>query len=234
MGLHTANFRGTVVLNLVSVGGSGGSGHLSAGIGGTEPTEIVTSFADIGMNNATTVVVPLNGGETVAVNIASTSGTPTTHVRAIVMGYFGDTGSTFTVLDGCAAFDSRPTQGPSGSFSGKRLSGSATTYQITGTIPVSQGGNGGDCGVPAGAGAVLINLVAIEGDESGNFRAYATGSSPTGGVVNFASLAPPLNNSNAVVVPLSPQGTIDLFVNTASNDGSPVVHARGIVLGYYD
>ncbi|MEL6983734.1 MAG: hypothetical protein AAFO29_15020, partial [Actinomycetota bacterium] len=84
-----------------------------------------------------------------------------------------------------------------------------------------------------GAGAVLINLVAIQPDAVGNFRAYASGSTPTGGVLNFAPLTPAMNNSNAVVVPVSASGQIDLFVNAPSAAGGPTVHARGVILGYY-
>ena len=42
-----------------------------------------------------------------------------------------------------------------------------------------------------------------------------------------------MNNSNAVVVPLSDAGQLDLFVNAPLNDGNPTVHARGVVLGFY-
>ncbi len=223
-----------VVLNLVAVGATGGSGYLSAATGGLNPSEAVTPFADIGMNNATTVVVDLDGGETVAIDIDRTVGLPTAHIRAVVMGYFDDTGDSFTPVTGCAAFDSRPGFGASGTFLGKRASGTATTYQIAGTVPAAQGGNGGDCGIPTGANSVLINLVAVQADEGGNFRAYATGSTPTGGVLNFASLTPPLNNSNAIVVPLSSTGQIDLYTNTWANNGSPTTHARGVILGYYN
>ena len=104
---------------------------------------------------------------------------------------------------------------------------------MTGAIPADQGAQT-NCAVPASASAVLVNLVSIQPVGVGNFRAYASGSSPTGGVVNFNTVSPPLNNSNAVVVPLSGSGQIDLFVNTGSNDGTPTVHARGVVLGYFN
>jgi hypothetical protein len=108
-----------------------------------------------------------------------------------------------------------------------------TKYNMTGAIPSAQGGEL-NCGVPEGASAVLVNLVAIQPDAPGNFRAYATGSSPTGGVLNFANLIPAVNNANAVVVPLDANGDIDLFVNAPLNFGIPTVHARGVIVGYYD
>ncbi len=222
-----------VIINLVAVKASGGSGFLSVSPGSADPFEPATPFAEMGMNNAATMVVPLHMGETIAIDIDALTGAPSTHVRVVVLGYLDDAGDGYFPLTGCAAFDSRPGFGASGSFLGERAAGSATTYQITGRIPAAQGGNGGDCGVPAGAKAVLINLVAVQPVTEGNFRAYATGSTPTGGVLNFGLVSPPLNNSNAVVVPLSAIGQLDLFTNTAFNDGAPSTHARGVVLGYY-
>lgn len=151
----------------------------------------------------------------------------------------------YTPVNPCAAFDSRETvpgdsNVPTGSFAGRQLGGDATsgptpgttTDNMTGTIPAAQGGEL-DCGVPEGVSAVLVNLVAIQADDIGNFRAYATGGSPTGGVLNFNSLSPPLNNANAVLGSVNGAGDIDLFVNAPFNVGVATTHARGIILGYY-
>ena len=162
-----------------------------------------------------------------------------------MLGYLDDTsGDNYTAVNPCAAFDSRTTvlddtNPASGSFAGKRIAGTSgvnttgvTTYNVTGAVPAAQGGEL-DCGVPAGASAVLINLVGIQPAAAGNLRAYATGTTPTGGVLNFNVLSPAMNNSNAIVVPLSVAGDLDLFVNAPSADGLAAIHARGIVLGYY-
>lgn len=90
------------------------------------------------------------------------------------------------------------------------------------------------CGVPASADAVELNLVAVTALAGGNPRIDATGVTPSGGVLNFANLTPNMNNSNAVVVPLNASGEMDLFTNTGANDGTPTVHARGIILGFYN
>ena len=222
-----------IVVNLIAVNGSGGTGYLSAGPGGSNPSEPMTPFTDIGLNNAAAVLIPLSG-ETLAVDVESVAGSPTANIRVVVLGYLDTVGNDYFPLVPCTAFDSRPGQGASGGFLGQRVAGSATTYQLTGSIPSNQGGGGGNCGVPSGASAVLINLVGIQPNTVGNFRAYATGSSPTGGVLNFAPLAPAMNNSNAVVVPLSGGGQIDLFTNAPLNNGNPTINARGVILGYYD
>ncbi|MEL6984201.1 MAG: hypothetical protein AAFO29_17375, partial [Actinomycetota bacterium] len=224
-----------VMINLVSVAGTGGQGFLSAASGGLNPFEPMTPFANINLNNATAVVVPLTG-QTVSIDIEAVSGSPSSHVRVVVLGYFDTTGSDFNPLAACAAFDSRTGQGASGGFLGRRVAGNGgvTTYQISGTIPSNQGGNGGNCGVPNGASAVLVNLVGIQPLAFGNFQAYATGTTPTGGVLNWSPLNPAMNNSNAVVVPLDGSGRLDLFTNAPALNGSGTVHARGVILGYYD
>lgn len=222
-----------VMVNLVSVGGSGGTGGLAVGTGGTEPTVGTTNFGDGVINNAGSMVVPLDGGQTVATNVVGYSGSPSSHIRIVVLGYYDSAaGADYTPINACAAFDTRPGQGASGGFLGLRNDGQTTTYQLTGSFS-GQGATTVGCGVPAGADAVLINLVSIQGSFVGNFRAYATGSSPTGGVLNFAPTSPAMNNSNAVVVPLSAAGQIDLFVNAPSAAGGDATHARGVVLGYF-
>lgn len=223
-----------VMVNVVSVGGAGGTGGLAVGTGGTEPTVATTNFGDSVVNNAVSMVVPLDGGQAIATNVVADSGSPSSHVRIVVLGYYDDAGgSDYTAINACAAFDSRPGQGAGGGFLGQRNDGVATTYQITGSY-TGQGGTVVGCGVPAGADAVLINLVSIQAGAVGNFRAYATGSSPTGGVLNFAPTNPAMNNSNAVVVPLSDAGQLDLFTNAPSAAGGATTHARGVILGYYD
>ena len=234
-----------VAVVIETVRPAGGNGGLAVGPGGTEPTEPTVNFAPINANNAGVTMVPVDGSGRIAVNVTSTAGSPTSHIRMVIIGYLDDaSGLTYVPVNPCAAFDSRTTvpgdvNVPTGNFAGPRIAGTSgsnltgvTTYQVTGAIPAAQGGET-DCGVPADAEAVLVNLVAIRPNTVGNYRAYASGSSPTGGVLLFRPLVPDMNNSNAVVVPLSATGRLDLFVNAPANDGNPTVEARGVVLGYY-
>lgn len=222
-----------IVANLVAVSATG-TGTLSAAPSPTDPSEPTTSFAAIGMNNATTVILPLIG-ESVAIDIDGDSGA-TVEVRLVVLGYLAEGGAQYNPLTACAAFDTRPNVGAVGTFSGRRVGDAPTTYQIGGSLPAAQGGNnGGSCGVPTSATSVLINLVAISPLGAGNLRVAATGTTPSGGVLNFAALDPAMNNSNAVVVPLDAQGRLDVTVNGgASGVGIELSHVRGVVLGYYD
>ncbi len=225
----------SIMANLVAIrpqGGFGGQGSLGISSGSRTPSDPMTPFADLALNNATSVVTPLGADGTVRVGLFGTEAEPSAHMRLVVLGYFTEQDAgQYVAVTPCAAFDSRS---GSGGFAGKRSDGAAgvTTYDVTGTMPAAQGAQT-DCGVPDGAGAVLVNLVAIQPDAVGNFRAYATGSIPTGGVLNFAPLNPAMNNSNAVVVPVSTAGEIDLFINAPSAAGGSAVHARGVILGYY-
>jgi hypothetical protein len=223
-----------VVANLVATNPAGGEGTLSAATAGVDPSEPQVAFADLGMNNAATVIIPLQGQEKVAIDIDGDPGA-TTNLRLVVLGYYATGTANYVPVNPCAAFDSRSSQGASGSYGGARAGGSATTYQIAGSfVPVSQGGgHGGSCGVPAGASAVAINLVAINAAAEGNLQAYATGTSPTGGILNFAALSPAMNNANAVVIPLSAAGQLDVYVNTGQSDVPGATDVRGVVLGYY-
>lgn len=213
-----------VLVNVVALNPTG-TGELAIG-------DTVTTFADLGMNNAAATIVPQDGVDTFTLAMEAPSAT--VNFRVVVLGFFDDVGgSDFVAVSPCVAFDSRPNQGPAGPFAGLRDGGQSTTYGVTGSIPAAQGGGGGDCGVPDGATGVLINLVALNPAAEGNLQAFATGTTPSGGVLNFANLDPAMNNANAVPVPLSAGGTLDVFVNTGPTDISDAVNVRGVILGYY-
>ena len=222
-----------VVANLVAVNATG-VGTLAAAPAPQDPSEPTTSFAPIGMNNATTVVLPLTG-DSLAIDIEGDVGA-TANIRVVVFGYLAPDGDVYRPVTPCAAFDTRPNVGAIGDFAGLREGDETTTYDIAGLLPAEQGGlNDGDCGVPSSASSVLINLVAVGAQGFGNLQAAATGTTPTGGLLNFAQLQPAMNNSNAVVVPLDSEGRLDVRVNGGPTGvGVLITHIRGVVLGYYE
>ncbi len=222
------------VVNVVAINPTGGAGRVAVGAVGSTPSE-GTPFATLGMNNAAVAVIPLGASGTIDVDVIADTGAAT-HVRLVVLGYLSSSeGSAFVPVNPCAGFDTRSNQGSTGAFTGLRTGGETTTYQISGALNAAQGGlNGGSCGVPPEATGVLLNLVAINPVGEGNLQVFASGTSPTGGVLNFAGLTPPMNNANAVPVQLSAAGAIDVFVNGgAAGAGSDLTHVRGVVLGYY-
>lgn len=136
--------------------------------------------------------------------------------------------TSYTAITPCASFDSRT---DTGGLASTYAHGETRTFQITGVAPSDQQA-GVNCGVPAGADAVLLNVVAIQPTQGGNLRAFATGDTGTGGIVNYSPVTPNLNNSNAVVIPLSASGQVDIENNCGGCAGTSV-HARGVILGYF-
>lgn len=224
-----------VVVNVVAINAAGGTGRVLIGANGTTPSE-GTPFAPIGMNNAAVAIVPTVGDRSLNIDIEADPGA-NTHLRLVALGYFRNADEAiFVPVNPCAAFDTRTTKGSTGDFTGLRQGGEVTTYQISGLIDPEQGGatQTGSCGVPINATGVLINLVAINAVGEGNLQISAAGTSPSGGVLNFAALSPAMNNANAVPVELSPTGQLDVFVNGGPNGGGvDRTHIRGVVLGYY-
>ena len=116
---------------------------------------------------------------------------------------------TFNPVTPCAAFDTRNTTG--GPATGP-VTGGPHTYTVAGL-----------CGVPAGAAAVEINLVAPSPVGNGNIKVAANGATPGGGVVNYYTGE---TNSNAVPVEVA-NNQIDIYINNGPTD------IRGVILGYY-
>lgn len=231
-----------VLVNVVAINPTGGSGSVAAWDSIGVPSEATTSYADLGMNNAATTIIPVAGTNgTIQIDTAGVSGS-TSHVRVVVLGYYDApevAGSgAFVPINPCVAFDSRPNQDPVGGFAGVRGAASTTDYRVVDSIPTEQGGAGSKpapCGIPDDATSVLINLVALNAVGAGNLQVFATGTTPTGGVLNFRDLTPAMNNSNAVVVPISADGQISVFVNGGNVPvGTPLANVRGVLLGYFE
>ena len=191
------------------------------------------------MNNSSAVVLPVDSTGRIDLGVVLGRGSQT-HVRAVVLGTYYEPsfgnfiGFEYEPLTPCAVFDTRPAFGAAGSFLGARSGDQETEYDVTGTFDSAQGGGQSDCGVPDGASSVEINLVAVQALRLGNLRASAAGLPPSGGVVNFARLSPPMNNSNAIVLPVSDDGKIAVSINGGpSAIGLPVTDIRGVITGYY-
>lgn len=218
-----------VLVNLVAVGPNGDGEVGVRPAGSTDQTTYVDYAPSI--NNAAAVFMPISGGELDLFTVAPHS--DSTGVRAVILGYvdaaFGE--NDYIPITPCTAFDSRMGQGSQAPFAGPYNGGEVRSMQLTGNFPAAQGGGATTCGIPAGARAVHVNLVGIRATGVGNLRAYATGTEPTGGVVNFAPIS--TNNSNAVVVPISADGRLDVAANGGTGMTAPLVEVRGVILGYY-
>lgn len=143
---------------------------------------------------------------------------------------------TYTAVTPCASFDSRVGQGGPGTLLGLQ----EWQVQLTGS-PTGQGGTG-ECGIPSSATAVQVNVVAVNPLTDGNVRVFPPGGTYDGGVVNYQTLDPKLNNSNAAIIPISScrlplssrEKCLILQPNAGAAGAVPTVDVRGIVLGYLD
>ena len=226
-------YEGTsaVLVNLVLVGTTGETTATSDATGATLVSNISHSPAP--MNNSSAVVVPVDIDGNISINVDLAPGAGT-HLRAVILGSYETYGTMFVPLAPCVVFDSRSQQGAAGGFAGVRLGGQETYYDVAGFFSGAQGGGQNTCGVPEDAAAVEINLVAVNAVREGNLQAFATWTSPTGGVLNFAPLTDPMNNSNAIAVPVTFGGGLVVVVNGGpSGVGQPVADIRGVVSGYY-
>lgn len=232
------SFAAAALVNVVLINSTGPVTLTSTDTGAT-----IVSNIDHEMNNASAVVLPIDSNGEIDLSFVVPSGD--THVRAVLLGtYYAPygfyLGFEYVPLPPCPTFDTRSNQDAAGGFAGLRFGGQTTTYDVTGSFDPAQGGKLSDCGVPDGVlyadrvVAVEMNLVAITPVLPGNLRAGAVGFPPSGGVLNFADLATPTSNSNAVVLPVSSDGKIDVTVNGGpTGAGLPVTHIRGVITGYY-
>lgn len=222
-----------VLVNVVAVGTSGPVDVTSTITG---VTVVSNQTHSPGMNNSSAVVLPVTAAGEVVLDV-DVSGS--SELRLVVLGQYLPTmigtaaspGLEFRPLVPCAAFDTRT---GTGGFEAQRSNGQATDYDVVGSFDAAQGGGNSDCGVPASAQAVELNLVAVAALTGGNLRVAETGVTPSGGVLNFGNLIPSMNNSNALVVNVSSGGSLTVSVNAgATPPNDKVTHVRGVVSGYY-
>jgi hypothetical protein len=122
-----------------------------------------------------------------------------TDLIADVNGWFA-TGSGFTTLDPVRVFDSRPDQ-PQGTV--------AVTQQKYGGGNILKVNIAGTSGVPAsGAGAVSLNVTAVDPVGPGYVTVFPCGTQPTVSSLNYVAAQ---TVPNAVIAPLSANGEVCFF-----------------------
>jgi CSLREA domain-containing protein len=103
------------------------------------------------------------------------------------------TGLRFFALAPCRVADTR---GPAGPAGGPALDANATRFFRV----------GGQCGIPASAKGVALNITAVVPSEAGNLRLYPAGSaSPLASALNFAAGR---TRANSALLPLGAAGQI--------------------------
>jgi hypothetical protein len=111
-------------------------------------------------------------------------------------------------------------------------------YRIAGTAGfLAQGGKDGGCGIPLGgatplAAAVMVNLFAVNPEGSGDFRAWAFGTTmPLAAAITYDNLGPFFSIANGLIVPISGVSTLaaDLSIKAEFNR----THFAADVTGYF-
>ena len=147
-----------------------------------------------------TILVPIHSDnlvetqETFFVNLSSPVNATIADNQAT--GTITDPAANFFTLTPCRVADTR---NPSGPFGGPALvANTARDFQVT-----------GQCGVPATAKAVAINVTIVDPNNSGDLRIYPTGTAqPLVSIINFG---PNQVRANNAVMPLSATGQMTVF-----------------------
>jgi collagen triple helix repeat protein len=145
---------------------------------------------------------------------------------------------SFTPVAPCRIIDTRligPQPGPGDPL----VPGTPRDFVVVGTAGFpEQGGTAGGCGIPAGVGAVEMNIVAADATDRGNLAAFPWSATPpalgTFSTINFAAAATTGNRTNAIAQPICNTATgdtctFDLTVQTRVTSVQLVID----VVGYY-
>ncbi|QMU74548.1 hypothetical protein GXW83_00870 [Streptacidiphilus sp. PB12-B1b] len=201
---------GAVALNLTAVGTTG-AGYLEAySDGAAAPTVSNVNWTGSGATLAGLAIVPIGADGSVDIKVHGEA-----NVLADVFGYFGgsQTGQDFVGVAPDRLLDTRyatgvPTRTP-------LPAGHTIALQVT----------GGAGGVPSGVNAVVLNVTVTDTTGAGHLTAWADGSAqPTSSNLNWTGRGQTFPNQ--VVVPVGPDGKVDLYVNSSAD-------VIADVFGYY-
>src|SRR5262249_29161998 len=121
-------------------------------------------------------------------------------------------GVAYFTLTPCRVLDTR---GPAGAYGAPSLAAGTSRSFVF----------GGQCGVPVGAKAVAINVIAIDSSASGFLTLFATGSPfPPTSTINYR---PGTVRANNAIIPLSALGSLDLVCGQATGTVNAVVDVSG-------
>ncbi len=151
------------------------------------------------------------GTETFFVNLTNPSGAPIAVSQAVGSIYAP---GSFSTLVPCRVFDTR---NPNGAYGGPALAANSTRSFVL----------AGQCGIPATARAVSVNVTATGPTVAGNLRLFAAGGAvPNASTVNYSAGQTRANNA---LVGIGPTG---LAVRAVQASGS--VHVILDVNGYFE
>ncbi|WP_371480312.1 PKD domain-containing protein [Kitasatospora sp. NBC_00315] len=183
-----------VVINLTATGGSG-TGFLAAGPNrGERPATSNVNYGP-GQDVANVVTVPIGADG----NVTITNSTGAVGAVADVLGYYrADSPAKYTAVTPARLLDTRAAgDSPLGQDRARSL-------KVTGA------------GVPADAGAVVLNVTSTDATADSHLIVYPTGANrPAASNLNFG---PGRTVPNQVIVPVGADGSIDLYNHLGSTD----------------
>ncbi|HEY8060417.1 MAG TPA: Calx-beta domain-containing protein, partial [Acidimicrobiales bacterium] len=180
------------------------------------PTAGLLTFAPSGPPQTIDVIIHgdalAEGIETFQVNLANPTGAAIAYGQAI--GRIHDPGNYFAVAP-CRVLDTR---NPSGPYGGPALlAGQSRTFALA-----------GQCGIPASAQAVTVNVAVTQPTAAGNLKLYAAGTPvPPVSALNYSTGQTRANNG---VVVLGASGQMAIRCTQASG----TAHAILDVTGYFE
>jgi RHS repeat-associated protein len=176
---------------------------------------------------ANAAIVPLGAGGAMTVQV---DGTGTVDIFVDVNGYFPTPGApgdlSFRTVAPCRVIDTRTGSGFSGGYGPPSIAGSGTqrTFILA-----------GQCGIPANAGAISLNVAVWGPTTRGGLRMFpAGGATPVVSTLNWeanilalanAALVP-LGAGGAITVQVDGPGTVDVFIDVNGYFATPAVVTR--------
>lgn len=199
----------SVAINVTAINPSGQGNLRVYPAGGTVPNTSNVNYVP-GVDKAAFVITKLSANGQVTVY----SDHSTVNVAIDAFGYLPTT-STAVTNTPVRVYDSRTSDGPI-------VAGAPRAVSITAN----------SSGVPADAKAVIVSLTAVRvagGKGIGNLRAYAGGNGDEPTVSNINYIGPNTDVANLAIVPISPDGTIELATQGSSTNA--VVDVVGYIPG---
>jgi hypothetical protein len=178
-----------------------GAGYMQALPTGAVPGQTSTVDYVAGETAATHAIVPLGAGGTISVFTSHSA-----HIVVDIMGYITD--ASQPAVSGIGLF---VPVAPSRFYDSRSPSHSIHAGLSTVTVPLA----GPPLVVPAGAGAISMNLTSDQATGTGFVTVYPTdGAFPLASNLNYVAATPV---ANAALVKLSAAGTLNTFVNVATH-----------------
>ncbi len=205
-------------LTIINSTAAGNATLFSSALGAPAVASTINYRPSLNIANGALVELGKRSTDDLGVKYSPSSPSSTAHVLLDATGFFSPQGTlTYKAIAPCRLLDTRlPEYG-----TGRLSNGVPSAIQVQ-----------GNCGIPRGAVAAVLNLVAIAPDGSGNLQAARSDKLlPGTSILNYASGDAAV--SNGAVVALAPSLPRDLILLPALFGGGTGVHVVIDAVGYF-